>query len=126
VIRLSKFVPWYEKVHAKERPRRIRVAILDSGVDQGEFEANHGLAGHSISGSHWWLSSEQHGTQMAKIITSIDPCCKLWIAKVADHRTSITIDAVVKVINPRLSLPPPFHHPLSTTPFSPPPTPSNH
>jgi hypothetical protein len=108
---------------------------LDSGVDQGEFEANHGLAGHFFSGSRWWLSSEQHGTQMAKIITPIDPCCKLWIAKVPDHRTSITIDAVVKVINPRLSLPSPFQHPLPTpffqyprftTPISPPPSLSSH
>lgn len=74
------------------------MAILDSGVDQGEFEDTKDLTGQSFSGSHWWLSSEQHGTQMAKIISAIDPCCKLWIAKVADHRTSITTEAVIEAL----------------------------
>ncbi|KAI0538335.1 subtilisin-like protein [Xylaria digitata] len=35
---------------------------------------------------------------MAKIIRAIDPCCDLFMAKVADHRRSITIEAVVKAL----------------------------
>ncbi|KAK4151163.1 hypothetical protein C8A00DRAFT_17410 [Chaetomidium leptoderma] len=94
VIRLGRFVPWYQKIHRKEQGRPTRVAIIDSGIDLGEFQSARDVSGDTFCGGSWWLSAEQHGTQMAKMITSIDPCCKLWIAQVADDRTSITIEAV--------------------------------
>ncbi|KAK3366689.1 peptidase S8/S53 domain-containing protein [Lasiosphaeria ovina] len=82
--------------------RRTRVAIIDSGVDQGEFATAAELTGATFSETHsdslWWLSPERHGTQMAKIITAIDPCCQLFIAKVGDHRSDIAGGAVEKAV----------------------------
>jgi hypothetical protein len=34
----------------------------------------------------WWHASEPHGTQMARLICSIDPCCELFVVKVAETR----------------------------------------
>ena len=112
VIRLSQFIPSYEKkfkagLASRRLLRPTQVAILDSGVDRGEFQKADELMGESFStpgssaDSYWWISSEEHGTQMAKIIKSIDPCCQLFIAKVADHRTEITAGAVAEVRGPR-------------------------
>ena len=36
----------------------------------------------------WWHSSEPHGTQMARLICSIDPRCAVYVAKVAETRSS--------------------------------------
>ncbi|KAL7956351.1 hypothetical protein V8C34DRAFT_288799 [Trichoderma compactum] len=44
--------------------------------------------------SQRFLASDAHGTQMAKIIGSIDPCCDLYIARVASRRSRITYDSV--------------------------------
>ncbi len=137
VIRLSQFIPSYEKAFKKQlesrlarrRPRPIRVAIIDSGVDLGKFETDN-LVGASFSelgrsaDSYWWLSSEEHGTQMAKIIKSIDPCCQLFIAAVADHRTEITAGAVTQVCRPQAacwlgySEPHSYRHVLLTIPIT--------
>lgn len=47
--------------------------------------------------SQQFLASDAHGTQMAKIIGSIDPCCDLYIARVASRRSGITYESVAKV-----------------------------
>lgn len=81
------------------------MAIIDTGVDESDFNTNihkDGFEGESFveregMESHWWLSSDVHGTQMAKIISSIDPFCKLYIAKVGDHKEDITVERVAKV-----------------------------
>lgn len=104
MIRLNQIVPWYKEMH--ERRSRsldlqpIRVAIIDSGVDQGEFPSTVEFMGDSFCSTHWWLSPERHGTQMAKIVKAIDPCCRLFIAKVGDHRKDITVQAVESVESP--------------------------
>ncbi|KAK5991372.1 Subtilisin DY-like protein [Cladobotryum mycophilum] len=36
----------------------------------------------------WWHASEPHGTQMARLICSIDPTCELYVAKVAETRSA--------------------------------------
>ncbi|OCK83141.1 subtilisin-like protein, partial [Lepidopterella palustris CBS 459.81] len=39
--------------------------------------------------SSWWLSQEMHGTNMARIIRSLDPYCELYIAQVGESKTDI-------------------------------------
>lgn len=33
-----------------------------------------------------WHPNEPHGTQMAQLICSINPCCELYVAKVTESR----------------------------------------
>lgn len=47
--------------------------------------------------SHWWLSEDSHGTQMAKLVTNIDPCCSIYVAKVGDSKSDISTGAVIEV-----------------------------
>ncbi|KAI1102144.1 hypothetical protein F4804DRAFT_313992 [Jackrogersella minutella] len=48
----------------------------------------------------WWHASEPHGTQMARLICSIDPCCKLYVVKVAETRNSgIAANVVAQAID---------------------------
>ncbi|KAK4099055.1 hypothetical protein N658DRAFT_509100 [Parathielavia hyrcaniae] len=57
----------------------------------------------------WWHASEPHGTQMARLICSIDPSCRLLIAKVAETRSSgisanVVADAIQWAINKRVDV----------------------
>jgi hypothetical protein len=95
--------------------RRTRVAILDSGILnippllQAEEDENRGLwpriaEGESFIGNParlppWQFSSDPHGTQMANIISAIDPHCDLYVAKVAEGRHGILPDNVAEVCN---------------------------
>lgn len=46
----------------------------------------------------WWHASEPHGTQMARLICSIDPYCDLYVVKVAETRRSgISANVVAEV-----------------------------
>lgn len=46
----------------------------------------------------WWHASEPHGTQMARLICSMDPCCELYVVKVAETRSSgISANVVAEV-----------------------------
>ncbi|KAL7928975.1 hypothetical protein V8C35DRAFT_325486 [Trichoderma chlorosporum] len=47
--------------------------------------------------SQWFLASDPHGTQMARIIGSIDPCCDLYVARVSSGRSGISPSRVAKV-----------------------------
>jgi hypothetical protein len=77
---------------------------MDTGIDQNSFEPkkfkefySKGDMYSETQDSPWWLSADIHGTQMAKLVTAIDPYCKLFIAKVGDHKTGITRSAFTKV-----------------------------
>jgi hypothetical protein len=49
----------------------------------------------------WWHASEPHGTQMARLICSIDPSCRLLVAKVAETRShGISANVVAEVRAP--------------------------
>ncbi|KAL1617112.1 hypothetical protein SLS56_011115, partial [Neofusicoccum ribis] len=53
----------------------------------------------------WWYASEPHGTQIARLICSIDPCCDLYITKVAKTRNSgITADTVAQAIRQKVDV----------------------
>ncbi|KAL8943001.1 MAG: hypothetical protein Q9211_001150 [Gyalolechia sp. 1 TL-2023] len=48
--------------------------------------------------SPWLFASDPHGTQMANLICAIDPCCELYVAKVAETRSGITPERVAKAV----------------------------
>lgn len=45
----------------------------------------------------WLFASDPHGTQMANLICAIDPCCDLYVAKVAEGRSGINPTRVERV-----------------------------
>jgi hypothetical protein len=112
VVQLEDFVSTYQGIrrrrergfHSATVPKRVKVAIIDTGINQNSFDPQkykelncEGEMFSETQDSHWWLSADSHGTQMAKLVTAIDPHCELYIAKVGDHKTDITGGAVSRV-----------------------------
>ena len=88
--------------HKRKQPAKVKVAVIDNGVDHFSFK--QGIAdGISFAyhnngdESNWWLASDPHGTQMAKVLRHTDPYCELFIAKVGNHKKDITAERVVQV-----------------------------
>jgi hypothetical protein len=81
----------------------IKVAVIDTGVDPGSIKCSriHGASfipsGSGGGESPWWFSQHPHGTQVAKIITEIDPFCELLVAKVGDAHGDMTTERVTEV-----------------------------
>lgn len=79
----------------------INVAVIDTGVDPDSikcFEICGASFVSSESGeSPWWFSYHPHGTQMAKVITELNPFCRLLVAKVGDSVMDMTVDRVIQV-----------------------------
>ena len=81
----------------------IKVAVIDTGVDPGSVKCHRVSAASFVSSgssggeSPWWYSQELHGTQVARIITELDPFCELLVAKVGDAPTDMTTVRVTKV-----------------------------
>ena len=101
VTKLHPFLEWY-KTYCGIHPNapRTKVAILDSGIDRSLFQGI--VEGKSFvrkdgRESPWYIPSHSHGTQMAQFVRSLDPCCELYIAKVCDDRSDISVANVVKV-----------------------------
>lgn len=55
------------------------------------------LVGDDDPLSRKFLASDAHGIQMARIISSIDPCCVFYIARVSSRRSGITPAKVAEV-----------------------------
>lgn len=78
-------------------PRPTRVAIIDNGVDAGINKIWDRVAESEsfveddtkTRESSVWLASHPHGTQMASIVTDIDPHCLLYIAKVGTGKENL-------------------------------------
>lgn len=92
--------------------RRTRIAILDSGILtipplQSEPEENNGLWPRIAEGESfiddttrlppWQFASDPHGTQIANVISAIDPHCEIYVAKVTEGRHGIMPDNVADV-----------------------------
>lgn len=150
IIKLKNFIAMYVAAHARamavpatERTiRRIKVCIIDTGIDESRFKLEAGatvssqrstwrrdrlrksiatqrknetegegeedeekkIVGATFSqtgDSHWWLSGDSHGTQMAKLVTNLDPCCDIYVAKIGDSKSDISTGAVIEVIDTR-------------------------
>ena len=92
-------------IPTKGRRTRIRVAILDSGVDLVLFNGRgRKVVGasfvHKKNGSKespWWLASDPHGSHMANLVLQLDPCCDLYIGKVTETKKQLQLDQVVQV-----------------------------
>ncbi|KAF4997527.1 hypothetical protein FDECE_12057 [Fusarium decemcellulare] len=80
----------------------IKIAIIDTGVDPSCIKctsirgASFIPSGRGGGESPWWFSQNSHGTQVAKIITEIDPWCKLLVAKVGDGYSDMTTQRVTE------------------------------
>lgn len=79
----------------------IKVAIIDTGVDPDSVKCFR-ISGASFVSSEsgespWWYAHHPHGTQMAKIVTDLNPFCQLPVAKVGDQKMDITSDRVAQV-----------------------------
>ncbi|KAH0563333.1 hypothetical protein GP486_002095 [Trichoglossum hirsutum] len=94
--------------YIKENP--IKIAVIDSGVDQcrttisdnierGESFVEIRSESGMVRESPWWLVADPHGTQMASLITQVNPYCKLYVGKVARYRGDLVVENVVKAIN---------------------------
>lgn len=72
--------------------RRIKIALIDTGIDaladRSQSRIKHDISfGHGTDGeseSPWWIPSNEHGPQMADIISSIDPYCEIYPVKVTN------------------------------------------
>ncbi|KAL7956656.1 peptidase S8/S53 domain-containing protein [Trichoderma compactum] len=103
----------FRRVLLKKGPaRRTRVAILDSGIltippSQAKRDESNGLWPRIAEGESfidddtrlppWQFASDPHGTQIANVISAIDPHCEIYVAKVAEGRHGIKPDNVADV-----------------------------
>lgn len=116
---LKKFRSYWVQPHIKASTKRVKVAVIDSGVvvfdgkpktkepsgssTWGKYLKHRVVDGISLVSRDtedevFWHASEPHGTQMAKLICSIYPLCALYVIKVAETRSSgITANNVADV-----------------------------
>ncbi|KAK3934319.1 hypothetical protein QBC46DRAFT_454278 [Diplogelasinospora grovesii] len=47
----------------------------------------------------WWLATDPHGSQMANIISQLDPCCAFYFLQIADDMRYIKEENVVKALD---------------------------
>jgi hypothetical protein len=89
-------------------PPIINIAVIDTGVDPDSiecFEIRGASFVSSESGeSPWWFSHHPHGTQMAKVITELNPSCRLLVAKVGDSVMDMTVDRVIQVCHTQIRI----------------------
>jgi hypothetical protein len=87
---------------------RTKVAILDSGINGTRFPLqSHKRQGRSFvwrdngkgheSEASWWLAVDPHGSQMANIISQLDPFCVFYFFQIADNMNYIELPTVIKV-----------------------------
>ncbi|KAL6355505.1 hypothetical protein LRP88_11099 [Fusarium phalaenopsidis] len=80
----------------------VRVAVIDTGVDPNCIQCSQ-ISGASFvpsdSGeSPWWFSYHPHGTQMANVISELNPHCKLLVAKVGDSDMDMTVERLIQAL----------------------------
>lgn len=92
-----------------EDDKRIKVAIIDNGVDRIRASIRNMIdkgisfvAGGSQSADQneilpWWMVSDPHGTQMASLIGQTNPYCRLYIARVGKGRGDILTKHAIEV-----------------------------
>ncbi|UNI23916.1 hypothetical protein JDV02_009707 [Purpureocillium takamizusanense] len=88
---------------------RTKIAILDSGVNGTRFplqrQDRQGRSfvwrdngkGHQSEAS-WWLAVDPHGSQMANVISQLDPSCIFYFVQIADNMNYIELPTVVKAL----------------------------
>jgi hypothetical protein len=83
---------------------KIKIAIIDNGIDigAGKFaklvkRGQSFVDGHADCKLPWFTAMDPHGTQMADLITKVNPMCELYIYRVAIHRHDVDLSAAVQV-----------------------------
>ena len=106
---------------SKDEDRRIKVAIIDNGVDRFEESLEDKIAngisfvaaktGNRDRMLPWWMVSDPHGTQMASLVVQANPFVRLYIARVGVGRKDILpeLGAEVRI---------PSHPPLFSAPHA--------
>lgn len=79
--------------------RRIKVAIIDNGVDRMRDDVREAIEkGISFVSADpeepdrvlpWWMVADPHGTQMASLVKQVNPYARLYIARVGVGRGRI-------------------------------------
>jgi len=87
---------------------KVKVAIIDNGVDQMHFPLSQSIergasfvkAGGSTEMPYlpWYTAADAHGTQMAYLVHSMNPWCRLFPLRVGTLQRDIDVRAAVKVI----------------------------
>ncbi|KAM7221644.1 thermostable alkaline protease [Rhypophila decipiens] len=82
--------------------RIVNVAVIDTGVDPDSIQCEE-ISGASFVSSEsgespWWFSYHPHGTQMAKVITELNPRCRLLVAKFGDSVMDMTVERVIRAL----------------------------
>lgn len=81
----------------------VNVAVIDTGVDPDSIKCSEIRGASFVSSesgeSPWWFSYHPHGTQMGKVITELNPYCRLLVAKVGDSVMDMTVDRVIQANN---------------------------
>ncbi|CAG9981145.1 unnamed protein product, partial [Clonostachys byssicola] len=105
---LDAFTQAFKSYPGSNKARKTKVAIIDSGVvvygglseinssssaSPGQDLAHRIVDGVSLVSSGnseepFWHATDPHGTQMAKLISSINPLCELYVIKVTETRTA--------------------------------------
>jgi hypothetical protein len=88
---------WAQRKAQEKRAKQQAQAVADESTEDGSKSKFVGATFSQTGNSHWWLSADSHGTQMAKLVTNLDPCCTVYVAKVGDSKSNITNGAVVSV-----------------------------
>ncbi|RSL53148.1 hypothetical protein CEP54_010537 [Fusarium duplospermum] len=110
--RFADFIRAYRAdIEDSESPPRIKVALIDDGVDGLNGELSSVIAaGQTFSErtnhdyNPYFKSTRGHGTIMAMLIRKICPNLQLYVAKLNEQRTgrntmSITAESAVKAVN---------------------------
>ncbi|TGJ82712.1 hypothetical protein E0Z10_g6061 [Xylaria hypoxylon] len=89
---------------------RIKVGVVYTGISTARFSIDsHAVHGRSFVWTNtamefeqeasWWLATDSHGSQMANIISQLDPRCIFSIAQVTDDARYFGKGSVVKLIS---------------------------
>ncbi|RYP07033.1 hypothetical protein DL764_002792 [Monosporascus ibericus] len=86
----------------------IKVAIIDNGADKFRQRIRECIErGVSYVKADtdstdrilpWWMVSDPHGTQMASLVSAVNPWCRLYIARVGKGRRDILPGDAVKAV----------------------------
>lgn len=92
----------------QDKTKRVRIAVIDNGVDQMATSSANIVRGASFVRSAfepmsilpWYTPVHPHGTQMADLIRCVNPWCELFPIRVGSLRKDVNIHAAVDVRRP--------------------------
>lgn len=75
-------------------PEKIRVAVLDTGIDPTDAMIQEGMSTLRIADKRSWVGSPEnyvdtdgHGTHATRLLLSLAPAAEIYIAKIADDKS---------------------------------------